>query len=160
MKIFAFKLHSAAKGNILASACCIVVTGSVPFLDLLFFCKFASSFVSLNSFGVIWRFTLALVIYAKMKRQIFSNLKTPVCHYFIILFQQIMKLTISCDKLAVCATPITGRMERNKPSGCNFNQKFKCVLVLVVRLCSSLSRQRFWSFNKHHCAICGYTTFP
>ena len=85
----------------------------------------------------------------------FENPCLPLHHHLFLVNQKtLLSLVIN---LSLAWPPLT-RVKRYKPSGRNFNQKFKCVMVLVVWQCSSMSRW-FWSFNKPLCTIFDYMTF-
>ena len=132
--------------------CCFIVTGTVPFKNLKNFIpfitlstwirKFATSFVFLTSNFFICLFNLApggttnLQKWRSKSSWIWKPCLPLLHHLFLINH----KTHVSGDKFVTCSTRITRRGEQNKPSGCNCNQKFKWVMVLVVWPCSSQSR--------------------
>ena len=120
---FGFKLHKAAKVNIIVSTCCIILTGMD--LQISYFLCLSNLRICHLAFHSCIRWTNQS---AKMKKQIFLNLKASVCHYFIIPFKNILKT--SGDKPVACLNRITRREEQNKHSGFNSNQNFKCIMVL------------------------------
>ena len=95
---FGFKFHNAGQVNIMKSSCYVIVTGMVPFKILNNLLLFNNLFYSLQISYFFYFLNLRLCYLdfhsctrwknqpEKMKKQIFLNLKTHACHYFIISF--------------------------------------------------------------------------
>ena len=64
--------------------------------------------------------------------QLFSDLESSICHYFIIGFKHGHKATVPHNKFICCPSSICGRHILNSTVWCNSNQRFKCVVMLVL----------------------------